>query len=348
MGVSNHHWIADVLANFWYTRSKMTSSRQAELYAKPQPQLHVIFGTGPLGKWTAHELLQMGHRVRMINRSGQANDMPTGAEIQKGDAYDAQKNIEMTQGANAIYFCAQPEYHQWEGNFPRLQSAILQAAIANQTKLIAAENLYMYGNTHGKKISEDMPYNAHTKKGRIRQAMTQSLFAAHQTGQARVASVRGSDFFGPNDRIYGDNIFAPALAGKSINAIGSLDQPHTFTYTVDFGKALALAGTNEAALGQVWHVPSNPAITQRVLIKMIAEEIQKPIKTILATPLIVWALGLFNPSLREMNEMLYQFTQPFELNSNKMTQAFGLQATPTKQQIRETVTWVLAQPSKKH
>ena len=309
-------------------------------------QLHVIFGTGPLGRWTAHELLQMGHQVRMINRSGQATDMPIGAEIQKGDAYDTQKNIEMTKGATAIYLCAQPEYHQWEGNFPRLQAAILEAAITNQTKLIAAENLYMYGNTNGQVIHETLPYAAKTKKGQIRQAMTQSLFAAHDAGLARVASVRGSDFFGPHDRIYGDNIFAPALAGKSINAIGSLDQPHTFTYTVDFGKALALVGTNDTALGQVWHVPSNPAITQRNLTNMIAKHIQKPIKTILATPLVVRALGLFNPGLREMNEMMYQFTQPFILDSNKMTQTFGLQPTPLAQQIQETVAWVLAQPTK--
>ncbi len=315
------------------------------MISSKQPELHVIFGTGPLGRWTAHELLAMGHQVRMINRSGQAKAIPIGAQIQKGDAYDALKNIEMTQGASAIYLCAQPEYHQWEGNFPRLQAAILQAAITNRAKLIAAENLYMYGNTHGEIIHEVLPHNAKTKKGQIRQTMTQSLFAAHQAGQARVAAVRGSDFFGPNDRIYGDNIFAPALAGKSINAIGSLDQPHTFTYTVDFGKTLAVAGTNDAALGQVWHVPSNPAITQRNFINLIAEEIQKPIKTILATPLMVRALGLFNPGLREMNEMMYQFTQPFVLDSNKMTQAFGLRATPL-QQIQETITWVLANTGK--
>jgi nucleoside-diphosphate-sugar epimerase len=312
-----------------------------------QPELHVIFGTGPLGRWTAHALLQMGHHVRMINRSGQANDMPFGAEIQKGDAFDVLKNIEMTKGAHSIYLCAQPEYHLWEGNFLKIQAAILQAAVTNGAKLIAAENLYMYGNPQGKIIQEDMPYKAHTKKGRIRQAMTERLQEAHNTGQVAVARVRGSDFFGPNDRIYSENIFAPALAGKSINAIGHLDQPHTFTYTIDFGKALAIAGTNDLAIGQVWHVPSNPAITQRALIKMVSEEIQKPIKTILATPLIVRALGLFNPSLREMVEMMYQFTQPFVLDSNKMTQTFGLQATPRQEQIQETIAWVLAQNTNK-
>ena len=39
-------------------------------------ELHVIFGAGPLGKWTARELVKLGRRVRMINRSGQVAGVP--------------------------------------------------------------------------------------------------------------------------------------------------------------------------------------------------------------------------------------------------------------------------------
>jgi nucleoside-diphosphate-sugar epimerase len=311
------------------------------------PELHFIFGTGPLGKWTARALTEMGHRVCMLNRSGQASDLPAGVDVLKGDAYDAAKNIELTRGASSIYLCAQPAYHQWAGNFPRMQAAILQAAVANGAKLIAAENLYMYGDTHGQAIREDLPYRAHTRKGRIRQEMTEALFAAHAAGQLRAASVRGSDFFGPDDPIYAENIFGPALTGKAINALGNLDQPHTFTYTADFGRALAIAGTHDQALGQRWHVPSEPAITQRALIQIIAEEVGRPTKTMLGTPLMVRALGLFNPGLREMAEMLYQFTQPFVMDSSKFTSTFGMTATPVRQQVRETVAWVRAHPPKK-
>ena len=157
--------------------------------------LHVIFGTGPLGKWTARELVKLGHHVRLINRSGAASGLPAGMEVVKGDAYDVAKNTELTHGASAVYQCAQPDYHQWAGNFPRLQAAVLQAAVANGAKFIAAENLYMYGDPHGQLIREDMPYKAHTQKGRVRQEMTEALFAAHRAGQVRAASVRGSDFF---------------------------------------------------------------------------------------------------------------------------------------------------------
>jgi uncharacterized protein YbjT (DUF2867 family) len=57
------------------------------------PELHVIFGSGPLGKWTARQLVEMGRPVRMINRSGKAGGLPASVEVVAGDAYDLHKNI---------------------------------------------------------------------------------------------------------------------------------------------------------------------------------------------------------------------------------------------------------------
>jgi hypothetical protein len=36
----------------------------------PQDELHVVFGTGPVGLATMHELLVQGKCVRLVNRSG--------------------------------------------------------------------------------------------------------------------------------------------------------------------------------------------------------------------------------------------------------------------------------------
>ena len=48
--------------------------------------LHVVFGTGPLGRFTAEALLDMGHRVRLASRSGTMESPPTGAEVVPADA----------------------------------------------------------------------------------------------------------------------------------------------------------------------------------------------------------------------------------------------------------------------
>jgi nucleoside-diphosphate-sugar epimerase len=309
------------------------------MYTKNTSNLHVIFGTGPLGKWTARELLKQGHRVRLINRSGKLSSMPAEAEVLKGDAYNTALNIEQTKGAVAIYQCAQPEYYEWVTRFMPMQTAILDAAIANDARFIAAENVYMYGDTRGKPMTESTAYNAHTKKGKIRQAMTEAIFTAHAAGKVRAATVRGSDFFGPDDMIYTENLFVPALLGKKVNAIGRLDQPHTWTYAPDFGKALAIVGTRDEALGQAWHVPSESPRSQQQVIDAISTVIGKPVSALVGSKLMLSLIGLFNKNLAEMPEMLYEFTQPFIVDTTKFQRAFGMQPTPFAQQIVDTLTF---------
>ena len=52
-----------------------------------QNELHVIFGTGALAKWTARELVKLGKPVRMISHSGKVDArIPVEAEVVKGDA----------------------------------------------------------------------------------------------------------------------------------------------------------------------------------------------------------------------------------------------------------------------
>ncbi|OWY22197.1 NAD-dependent dehydratase [Sphingobacteriales bacterium UPWRP_1] len=305
-------------------------------------ELHVIFGTGPLGRYTAEALLQEGHLVKLINRTGKMELPPTGAEVIKADALNTNEIILITKGAKTIYQCAQPPYHQWKEAFPALQKAILKVAAENGVKLVAAENLYMYGNTNGKPMTEATPYNPCSKKGKIRTEMTNALFAAYKRVDAEVAAVRGSDFFGPWEPINGDMIFKAALQHKTINMLGNLEQPHTFTYVKDFGKALAIAGTHEQATGKVWHVPSGRAYTQKELLKLLSEQLGYEVKGRGAGKFMLSFIGLFNPGVQEVVEMLYEFTGPFIMDATAMEATFGLKPTPMEQRIAETLEWARA------
>jgi nucleoside-diphosphate-sugar epimerase len=307
-------------------------------------ELHVIFGTGPLGKWTARELALQGKRVRLINRSGQASELPEGAEVVKADAYDTRQTIELTAGATAVYQCAQPAYQEWAAKFPPLQAAILGGAAATGAKLIVPENLYMYGRPDGRPLTEVSPYRAHTRKGRVRRAMTEALAAAQREGKVRVAIARGSDFFGPDDAVSAELIYWPALAGTSVSVLGRLDQPHTFTYAPDFGKTLATLGTHEEALGQIWHVPSNPPVTQAELVALVQDAVGKPIKVQRGTAPILWLIGLRNPRAAEIIEMLYEFEQPFVMESEKFQRAFDVGPTPLREAVQTTVAWARTHP----
>lgn len=303
-------------------------------------ELHVIFGTGPVGLAVMDELVTRGKRVRVVNRSGRAS-VPAGVEVAAGDATDPVFTQQICAGAAVVYQCSNPPYTEWAERFPPLQAGVLEGAAANNAKLISMENLYMYGSTGGKPLIETLPYAAQTRKGKVRAAMAEALLTAHRQGKVRVAIGRAADFYGPRVRVsaMAERVFPVALAGKAVQLLGNPDLPHTYTYMPDIGKALAILGEREEALGQVWHIPSAATVTPRQFLKLVGEAMGKPVKIQTVPKFMLQLLGLFNANMREVAEMVYQFEEPFVVDASKFTQAFGPQATALPAAIQATVAW---------
>jgi nucleoside-diphosphate-sugar epimerase len=304
-------------------------------------ELHVIFGTGAVGMSVMDELIRRGRRrVRMVNRSGRAR-VPHGVEVVGGDATDEAFARGASEGASVVYFALNPPYDKWPELFPPLQAGVLEGAASAGAKLVAMENLYMYGLTSGRPLTEDLPHAPNTRKGRVRARMSEELMDAHSSGRVRVAIGRASDYFGPRvlASAAGEQVFGRAVQGKSAQVAGDPNQPHTYTYAPDIGRGLVILGEREEALGQAWHLPSPETLTTRQFVEMIFEEVGKPARIQAAPKILLRAMGLFNPGIRETIEMLYEFEEPFAVDHSKFEQAFGEQATPLREAIRGTVRW---------
>jgi nucleoside-diphosphate-sugar epimerase len=302
--------------------------------------IHVVFGTGPVGLAVMDELVRKGERVWVVNRSGRAS-VPHGVEVVGGDATDPTFTREASDGASVVYFALNPPYNKWPELFPPLQAGVLEGAASAGAKLIATENLYMYGPTAGRPLTEDLPYAPNTRKGMVRATMSEELMEAHSSGNVRVAIGRASDYFGPRVLVSaaGEQVFGRAVRGKSAQVAGDPDQPHTYTYVPDIGRGLAILGEREEALGQAWHLPSPETLTTREFVEMIFEEVGEPARIQAAPKILLRAMGLFDPGMREMIEMLYEFEEPFVVDHSKFEEAFGEHATLLKGAIGETVRW---------
>jgi nucleoside-diphosphate-sugar epimerase len=303
---------------------------------------HVIFGTGAIGLATLDALRRRGERVRLINRSGHAQ-VPDDVEVIGGDARDPTFTGTVSQGARVIYQTLNPPYHQWTTQFPALQAGVLAAAETVGARLVSMENVYMYGRPNGHPLTEDRAYTAHTKKGQLRGRMARDLLAAHQAGRVPVAIGRASDYFGPRGGAQsnlGDRLFPAALAGKTATLLGDPDQPHTYTYIPDIGEGLAVLGEHPDAPGQVWHLPNDPNTqTTRQLVHLVYQHLGQPRTKLRATPpVLLRALGLVNPTIRELVEMQYQFQEPFIVDSSKITIKLDVHATPLEQALTDTLT----------
>ena len=308
--------------------------------------LHVVFGTGQVGLSLAARLAASGTAVRSVSRHRPAA-LAGGVDWRAADATDPEATADAAKGASVVYQCLNAPYNKWPELFPPLQRNVLRAAEHADALLVAMENLYGYGPTGGKPMTEDLPLAAITKKGRARAAMTAELLAASKAGRVRLSIGRASDFFGPGatESTLGARVFGNAVAGKRADFIGNPDLPHTYSYVPDIVAGLATLGTDERAVGQVWHLPGPETVTTRALLDLVAAEVGHPVEVRNVGKLALRALGLVNPLLRELAEMSYEFDEPFVLDTSKYESTFGPAGTPLAAAVSETVAWYRAQGS---
>lgn len=303
---------------------------------------NVVLGTGPVGLAVMDELVARGRQVILVNRSGRVDEtLPTGVQIVAGDVTDPDFVAQIASGADVVFHCAQPGYANWPALFPPINNGILEGVARTHARLVVTDNLYMYGPTNGAPLREDLPYAATGPKGRTRAEMATQFLDAHHNGRIQVTIGRASDFYGPRvlGSAVGEVIFEPALQGKTANALGNPDLPHTYTYIKDFARALVTLSEYAEAFGQAWHVPSAPAISTRAFVDLVAAEVGQPVKLRTAGKLTLTVLGVFVPEMREFKEMLYEFDEPFVVDHGRYRQQFGNGVTPHAIAIGETVAW---------
>ena len=304
-------------------------------------RLHVVFGAGQVGRALSAHLAAMGLAVRAVSRT-RPPDLAAGVDWRAGDASDPTAAASAAQRASVVYQCLNARYTDWPKSFPPLQRGVLAAAESNGALLVSLENLYGYGPIGGQAMTEDLPLAATTVKGRTRAAMTQELLAAADAGRVQIAIGRASDFFGAGittGTTLGERVFANALAGKRADFIGNPDLPHTYSYIPDIAAGLATLGTDERAIGAVWHLPGPETVTTRQVLDLVADDVGHHVAVRSLPKVAVRAIGLVNPTLREVVEMSYQFDEPFVLDTSKYEATFESTATPLAAAIATTVAW---------
>jgi len=195
---------------------------------------------------------------------------------------------------------------------------------------------------YGRPLTETRPYAADTKKGKLRARMARELQAAHAAGNVQVATGRASDYLGPRggaQSMLGDRVIPAALAGKTATVLGDPDQPHTYTYLPDIGEGLAVLGEHPDAPGEVWHLPNDPDTrTTRQLVDTIYQLAGQPKTKLRSSPaLLLRALAVTNPTVRELLELQYEFQEPFIVDSTKIAAKLDVHATPLDQALADTL-----------
>ena len=297
---------------------------------------HVVFGAGALGVEVANQLVRQGADVRVVSRNT-VSHLP-GAETLGADLSEPSSASVAAKGADVIYFCVAPPYHEWTQGFWQLQEAAIAAAHRTGAVLVAAENLYGYGVAGD--LTEQVPLAAKTRKGSVRARMSNRLFEAHSNGEIDAVSGRASDFFGPTVRqsALGERFWPNLLAGKPVSWFGDPDARHSFTYLPDFAAALITLATAPDSWGRAWHVPCPEPLTVSEVSGRAATIATAAPARLRRTPRFVLRLvGMAVPAAGEMVEMEYAYAEDFVVRQDDWNARFDQRATPWDAALRATI-----------
>jgi nucleoside-diphosphate-sugar epimerase len=302
----------------------------------------VLGASGGMGYALVQELASRGISVKAFARSRDKLQQLFGSmadvEISTGDVFQRDELLKASRDVDLIFHAVNIPYPEWPEGHPRIMENVLNAAEENGAKIVFVDNIYAYGRSPGKKVTEDTPKNPHTKKGKIRLQLDKMLKEAHQKGVPTLIC-HFPDFYGPNaENTLMHFTLNGMLSGKKAQYVGRLDLKREFIYTPDGAKAAVELSLRDSAYEENWNIPAYDVISGYEIVEIArrATGYQKGISTV--GKRMIAFLGLFNKGMREMVEMMYLNEEPVVLSGEKYEREIGpLPRTPYEEGILRTI-----------
>ncbi|SLN61643.1 NAD-dependent epimerase/dehydratase family protein [Roseisalinus antarcticus] len=274
----------------------------------------VLGGDGAIGRATADALCAEGLDARRLTRAD-------------ADATDAAALVRALDGADVVYDCVGLPYDAalWTTGFPAISTALVSACEAVGARIVYFDNVYLYGPAPlPVPFDEDTPRCPPSKKGRARKTAVEIVMAADRAGRVPVTVGRAADFYGPgavNSPFY-ISFLENMLQGRPPRVAMPEGPVHTYAYSRDMGRALALLGQDEGAFGQEFHLPVGPPVKVSEMAALFNAALGTSLKVTQIPGIVLRGLGLVAPLIREVHEMSYQYRTDYVMSDAKFRARF--------------------------
>jgi nucleoside-diphosphate-sugar epimerase len=310
-------------------------------------QKAAIFGAaGAIGPQVAAELDRRGIPFRAVGRSRAKLEAAFGsmahAELFDADIGDLRSAGAAARGIDTIFYCVglpYPSHHL----HPVLMRTALEAATSMKVeRLVLVSSVYPYGVPRTARVAETHPREPAAVKGQYRKQQEDCVLEAHQAGKIQGMIVRLPDFYGPGaTQALANLVFEGALANKTANWIGPVNTAHEFVYVPDTGPVVVELGSRGDCYGEAWNFGGPGAINTLDFITRVYRALGLAPKYRTAGRGMLKALGLFNPLMRELPELLYLEETPVILDDSKLLAKLGnVRKTSYDDGIRQTIEWM--------
>lgn len=271
----------------------------------PLATVLVTGATGAIGPQVVQVLAHAGLRVRALVRQPTTQfDHLSNVACVVGDILDSAALDRAAAGCHAVVHMAAllhinnppPAMHpQFQAaNVGGTANVVAAAAAARVQRLVFLSTFAVYGDTHGRPITELSEPHPTTIYGETKLAAEKLVLAANRpdsppwTVVLRLTSVYGGRVTGNYNRLLN------SIARGRFVPIGDSSQRRTLVYDADVAQAILLALQHPAAPGKIYNVTDGSVHTLREIVAAISAALGKPpprfaIPTALARTLIATA-----------------------------------------------------------
>lgn len=304
--------------------------------------MQTILGAGgPIGLDLARMLYDYTDRVRLVGRHPQK--VLDANEVFAADLTDGSAVANAVAGSEIVYLVAGLPYRAkiWRKQWPLVMRNTIDACRQHSARLVFFDNIYMYDRDHLSPMDESTPVRPTSVKGEVRARIADMLMEAAGRGELQALIARCADFYGPGrqaNSVLTQTVFERLASGKSARWLLSADRRHSFTFTPDASRGTAMLGNTADAYGEVWHLPTaaDPP-TGREWVDAIAKELSVSPNLQVARGWMLALAAAFDPQLREVREVSYQYDRDYDFTSDKFNTRFGFTPTAYAEGIRQVV-----------
>lgn len=299
----------------------------------------ILGGGGAIGTPLAKYLKEIyGNSVRIVARN--PKQVNGDDELLTADLLRAEDVFRAVEGSAVVYLCVglKYSYKVWKRDWPVIMENVIGACKQHGTKLVFVDNVYMYAPASLKHMTEGVAMEPVSRLGKVRTGIVKKLLSAIERGEITGLVARSADFYGPNIRngILNELVFNNLKKGKAAMWQCRLDRFHSFTYTPDAAKAIALLGNREDGFGRVWHLPTtSDKLTGQDWVGRCAMHLETKPKVMVLKKWMLRLMGVFVPLMAEIANMSYQYEVDYFFDSADIEKTYGIKPTPIDEALSE-------------
>ncbi len=307
--------------------------------------LFVLGATGALGAAITQQWLAQGHSVTALVRQPQKAHQLFGQHsnlnLVPGDLETLPDLTSLVQNHTVVFHGINYPYQLWHQWMIPHTRRILEACTATGATLLFPGNIYEFGPTPDP-ITESTPPAPVGPKGQLRLDLYQLLRSHAQHTGLPVIYLRLPDFFGPNvTNGLLTMLFGHAVSGKTPTWPIKVDIPHQFAYTPDIAQLFyQLVQTTPTSPWVEWNYGGHLIPSIRHWVNLMGTILQCEMTVRPIPKAILYALGWFNPVIKELRENFYLFEQSIVLDDAALHRFLKqVPLTPLTDATRETLHW---------